>query len=414
MALKFGPSSVSPSKPTFSNLGKGEVKTVRVKDIVLSPNHPRFDEVGGWIGLGTIFFDSTDNPGLYSSRGTSTFAKPYFSNSKFYPLINELVAIVNSPDPITSQETQSGNKIFYYFPPVNSWNSSHHNALPDASVPNPLSKRKSYKEVENGSPNREATKPTSILLGTTFEEKSNVHPLYPYEGDHILEGRWGNSIRLGSTVNFPDFPNPWSSEGNSGDPIIIIKNGEIRRNQAGWLPVVEDIGSDLSSIYLTSTQKIPFFPSSFLTDSFGEGDTSLTTPSEYQDNQILVNSGRIVLNSNKDGIILSSPEVIHLSTGESIHMDCAQNIVLASSKVFLTSRNAEERAVLGDALVLELRKLLPALKGLAMACGVASAGPYPIPVLINAGPTLETAVNDLQAVLNSPSPKILSNKVKLQ
>ncbi len=414
MALKFGPSSVSPSKPTFSNLGKGEVKTVRVKDIVLSPNHPRFKEVGGWNGLGTIFFDSTDNPGLYSSRGTSTFAKPYFSNSKFYPLINEVVAIINSPDPIISQETQSGNKIFYYFPPVNSWNSPHHNALPDASIPNPLSRKKTYKEVENGSPNKELIEPTPILLGGTFEEKNNIYPLYPYEGDHILEGRWGNSIRLGSTVNFPDFPNPWSSVGNSGDPIIIIKNGEENKNQAGWLPTVENINNDPSSIYLTSTQKIPFFPSSFLTDSFGEGDVSLTTPSEYQDNQVLLNSGRIVLNSNKDSIILSSPEVIHLSTGNSIHMDCSQNIILASSKVFLTSRNANERAVLGDALVLELRKLLPALKGLAVACGVASAGPYAIPVLINAGPTLETAVNDLQAVLDSPNPKILSKKVKLQ
>lgn len=414
MALRFGPSSVNSSKESPKQINRGEVKTVRVKDIVLSPNHPRFQEVGGWNGLGTIFFDSTSNPGLYSSKGTVAFAKPYFSNSKFYPLINELVAIVTAPDPLASQETQSGNKIFYYFPPVNTWNTPHHNALPDASVPNPLSRRKNYTQISNGSPNREYDQQDPIILGTTFKEKNDIYPLYPYEGDHILEGRWGNSIRLGSTTTFPDFPNTWSSVGEEGDPLIILRNGKINKNQAGWVPVLEDINDDPSSIYLTSTQKIPFYPSSFKTDSFGENDTSISTPTEYQGNQIILNSGRLVLNSKTDGIILSSPEIIHLSTGDSIHMDCSKQIVLSTSKIYLIDRNANERAVLGDTLVLELQKLLPALRGLAAACSVASAGPFPIPVLINIGPSLQTAVDGLQKALNGNNPKILSKKVKLQ
>ena len=34
----------------------------------------------------------------------------------------------------------------------------------------------------------------------TFVEKSNIHPLLPFAGDIIHQGRWGNSIRFGSTA----------------------------------------------------------------------------------------------------------------------------------------------------------------------------------------------------------------------
>lgn len=414
MALKFGPSSISPSSPTKKSGGGGSLKDVRVKDIVLSPHHPRFEEVGGWAGLGTIFFDDASNPGLTNSTNTQLSAKPYFSNSKFFPLINEIVAIISALDPIRGQESKVANKIFYYFPPINSWNSNHHNAIPDASIPNPLSTRKNYKEVSSGMVNRSQNNAAPIILGTTFEEKDNVTPLFPYEGDYILEGRWGNSIRFGSTVNSTAIPNNWSQEGNEGDPIIIIRNGNIQTTNGGWVPTVEDINSDLSSIYLTSTQQIPFYPSSFKTDSFGQGDDTPSSPAEYQGEQIILNSGRLVLNSKSDGILLGSPNVIHLSAGSSVNLDCSDKIVLSTNEVYLVGRNASERAVLGDALVLELKKLLPALKAVATAMTTAAAGPFPVPTLISAGPVLDTAVNDLQTALNGVNPKILSKKVKLQ
>jgi len=414
MAFKYGPSSINTGKSSGVSGGSSALKDVRVKDIVLSPNHPRFNEVGGWSGLGTIFFDDVSNPGLKNSSSTQLFAKPYFSNSKFFPLINEIVAIISALDPIKGQESKIANKVFYYFPPVNSWNSSHHNAIPDASIPNPLSSRKSYDEVSSGMKNRSQNESDPIILGTTFKEKDNVTPLFPYEGDYILEGRWGNSIRFGSTVNNFDIPNNWSSEGSEGDPITILRNGNINSNDGGWVPSVENINNDLSSIYLTSTQKVPFFPSSFKTDSFGSGDESIQPPSEYQGNQVIINSGRLLINAKSDGILLSSTNVIHLSAGSSVNLDCGDKIVMSTKEVYLVDRNAKERAVLGDTLILELKKLLPALSGLAKACTVASAGPFPVPSLINIGPSLDTAVKDLTTALKGPNPKILSNKVKLK
>ena len=420
MALRYGPSSINSGSPKQAERGgKEEIRSVRVKDIVLSPNHPRFKEVGGWIGLGTIFFEDTSNPGLQSSSKTTQQARPYFSNSKFYPLINEIVILTQSPDPLISQNLEDfGRTISYYFPPVNSWNSVHHNAIvsPLGDSLNPsFEDVKSLGQVLDGVPNKTKNQQPPAFLGNQFKEKNNILPLYPYEGDFLLEGRWGNSIRLGSTVKEGWAPNKWSSTGEDGDPILIIRNGQNKTlNQEGWIPTVEDIGEDDSSIYLTSTQKIQFFPSSFKTDSFGENDAPIIPPSNYEDNQIILNSGKLTLNAQSEAISISSPNVILLSSGNSINLDSAERIVLSTSEVYLTDRNASERVVLGDKLVLELLTLIEAFKGLAEACKVAAAGGVPISSLNLMGVPLETALNEFNKVLEGENPKILSNKVKLQ
>lgn len=416
MAFNLGPSSINTS--TFSPLnltGNAYVQDVRVRDIVLDANHPRFKEVGEWLGIGTIFFDDTTVGGQSTSINIIHFARPYFSNIKFYPLLNEVVSILYIIDPTQSGGGSPLPKVAYYLPPTNLWNHPHHNSLPDPNVPNPFSRRKSYEEVEAGSPNREYNNTVSTPLGSTFKEKSKIFPLYAYEGDHIFEGRWGNTIRLGSTVNYPNFPNEWSSEGNIGDPITILRiaNPNTSTTQQGWIPTVENTSQDLSSIYLTSTQKVNFSPSSFKTDSF-KADDSPTHPTEYQGNQIIIDSGRLVLNAKQDGILLSSPNAIHLSAGSSVNLDCGNNIVLSTKEIYLIDKEAKERAVLGDELVLQLQRLLPALEGLANACTTAAAGPFPVPSLISAGPPLLTAVQNFKAAVNGSNPQILSKKVKLK
>jgi hypothetical protein len=80
------------------------------------------------------------------------------------------------------------------------------------------------------------------------------------EGDVIEEGRWGNSIRIGSTVK--NTPNNWSISGSNGDPILIIRNGQGIQTEEGWVPTIEDINNDDSSIYVTSTQNVPLIASS--------------------------------------------------------------------------------------------------------------------------------------------------------
>jgi hypothetical protein len=46
--------------------------------------------------------------------------------------------------------------------------------------------------------------------------------------------------------------------GTNGDPITILRNGQGNQTKEGWIPIVEDINNDNSSIYLTSTQHSTF------------------------------------------------------------------------------------------------------------------------------------------------------------
>ena len=101
--------------------------------------------------------------------------------------------------------------------------------------------------------------PQYIPAGTNFVDTKISH-LQPYEGDIIYQGRWGNSIRFGSTIStIPDddyyHKSPtWIGDKN-GSPITILSNGRVNLDNKEF--VVEDINIDNSSIYLTSTQKIP-------------------------------------------------------------------------------------------------------------------------------------------------------------
>ena len=145
--------------------------------------------------------------------------------------------------------------------PIKIWNHPHHNALPPINSNIPPSQQKDYLQIEAGSVRRITDNSSEINLGNTFKERSNIHPLQPYEGDYIIEGRWGNSFRFGSTVSGSS--NDWSISGTNGDPITILRNGQSPTSSIkGWVPITEDINNDLSSIYLTSTQKLPFNVSS--------------------------------------------------------------------------------------------------------------------------------------------------------
>jgi hypothetical protein len=197
---------------TFTNLGLNSlIISARVISIVLDESHPRFVELGAWNGLGTIEFDLVSSPTppnqLYS------IARPLDPTFKSLPLINEIVYILALPS--TGIGKFSTKKINYYINTVSIWNHPHHNAFPQNSNILPPSQQKDYQQTELGSVRRVTDQSTEIFLGATFKERSNIHPLLPFEGDKIIEGRWGNSIRFGSTVK--DTPNIWSSTGVDGD-----------------------------------------------------------------------------------------------------------------------------------------------------------------------------------------------------
>jgi hypothetical protein len=383
---------------------------VRVKSIVLDASHPRFQEVGGWNGIGTIEYDLVSTPNLFPNN-VWPLARPVSSNTKVLPLINEIVYVIALPNTGIGETTTS--KLSYYISTVSIWNHPHHNGYPVNSNIPPPSQQKDYDQSTLGSVRRVTDQSTEINLGNTFIERSNIHPLLPFEGDVIQEGRWGNSIRFGSTVKTKELPsiglNDWSQgQSTPGDPITIIRNGQpLNANPKGWLPIIENINTDLSSIYLTSTQTIPLNASSISYFSYPSNPPQ--DINKFNGPQLMYNSGRIVLNTNQDHLLLSSIKSINLNAVESVNIDTPTTII-QSSKVLLGSKNAVQPVLLGNNTVATLNSILNNLNEFLQVCSVIQ-----IPSAPGALTPLNTAADSLYSALikiKGNLEKLKSNTVK--
>jgi len=415
----------------ISNLSN-MIVTARVIDIVLNENHPYFSNVGEYNGIGAIFYEIVNQTGTSTDTNESTnFALPYDPQLKTYPLINEYVILIKIPNNQTGNLSSSTS--YFYLNPVNIWNHPHHDAYP-----NPITQALNSSEDTNdyitstefsGSVRRVGDDneyfPDSELNSKknesqfTFIEKANIHPLMPFMGDVLLEGRHGQSLRFGSTARAPQtapplsIDNNWSTTGSNGDPITIIRNGQpTDSTDEGWVPITEDLNKDLSSIYLTSTQQLNQFTlANNIFNSYGNSQP--TTPSQYTSPQILLNSNNIVINSKQDNIFLNSKSSISLSSVRSVNVDSPQTVI-QSNEIFLGDVNAPQRGVLGDNLYTNLMDVINTLITLTSVLKVTQIWPVGIPVTDGG---MAVTADDTLSQLNQVKDKlknILSTSVKLK
>jgi hypothetical protein len=372
------------------------IKAVRVLSIVLDETHPRFKELGEWNGLGIVEYEEVNNPLPSQSLPT---ARPLTGNNKNLPLINEIVYIIGFPD--TDIDSISSNTADYYINIVSLWNHPHHNAYPTAPNTLPPTQQKDYVQTEAGSIRRVTDQSTEIFLGKTFVERSNIHPILPFEGDIISEGRWGNSIRIGSTVK--NTPNNWSVTGSNGDPILILRNGQGKQTEEGWVPTVEDINNDDSSIYLTSTQRVPLKASSTIYDSY---QTAPSSPDQYSGKQVILNSGRLVFNSTQDHILLSSNQTIGFNAVSGFNFDTKSNFVVNAPTIKLGGKNATEPILKGDTTVQILTDLIDELYKLTIA--LQSVTPQGGPLVLPAATQLAPKLLQIKTQLNNQTKSKIS------
>ena len=208
--------------------------------------------------IGTIRY-SIDN----SKQNSSDFgafnppAKPAWPSIKYYPVENEYVYLITGPS--VNKNKTSGAQDYYYLPPFNLWGSPNHNAFPalDEYAAAKQVEVTTNEEASTGLPNSQGGVGTQYPLGNDFPEKEDIRALRCFVGDLSIEGRWGNSIRLGSSLKSLRAENNWAISNNDGDPIIIIRNGQgTPPTKNPWDPIVEDPNTDKSSIYLTAGQQI--------------------------------------------------------------------------------------------------------------------------------------------------------------
>jgi hypothetical protein len=132
-----GSNSVSNStrNPTIPNGSSGAL-IGRVYGVVTTEDTPTpamFAKVGGYRGIGTIFYLEYNSSKTVVGNNSDDFlnacsiAKPFVPNTQYYPLIGELVEIKNAPA-LTSQLTTEKKDVKYWSQIVNLWNNSQLNS----------------------------------------------------------------------------------------------------------------------------------------------------------------------------------------------------------------------------------------------------------------------------------------------
>ena len=360
------------STPSFnSQIGK-------VYGIITTENTPTkelFNANGGYNGIGTIFYldynSSKNLPTLAVNLNTCKVAKPFHSSNQNYPLVGELVELIDAPSP----SSQEGNNLSqkYYKGVINIWNNSQQNS------------------------------PTDDSLGKTFNENSDIRNLISFEGDRIYQGRKGNGLRFGSTVKSKLNLNEWSKVGNDGDPITILVNGYVTTDLKNIAPNVEEINKELSSIYLTSTQQIPLLPDR--NDILNPITKPLQVNKYFDKPQLLFNSDRLVLNSKKDEVMifaktnieLNTNNVINLNAGERTHLNSPRNFIGTNSDGNLPT----EPLLLGNQTVYLLTDLMLAIGqfGCEASSAVVPPAGSPLVDINKAGFELVSKIDNLMGKL---------------
>lgn len=377
--------ATSPSRnPRNTSSNKPQIG--KVYGVITTENTPTkelFEKYGGWNGIGTVFYlDYEQSKNLtVTDLSICKTARPIHASNQNYPLVGELIYLTDAPSPI-SQGSNNNNSEKYYTGTINLWNNNQQNAPGEGS------------------------------LGKTFNENADIRPLISFEGDRIYQGRKGNGIRFGQTVKSKADINEWSSIGNDGDPITILVNGYVTTDKKSLKPNVEEINKELSSIYLTSTQKIPLKPGALIRNPIA----SAVALEDYTEPQIILNSDRIVLNSKKDDILLSSSGLIELNTDSIINLNSAGYIHFnieptnKDSKILLGTQPGGtapiEPVLLGNRthdLLLDLLSSLSTLASyLATANVPTSDGAIPISDVNSAGDQLfadvATLIDQLQTI----------------
>jgi hypothetical protein len=338
---------------------------VRVIDVILNENHPLYNgpnSIGSILG---IKVKSTGEPLTSNIKAT-----PALNGDVYIPLLNEYVRVskINSPNSSAVQFMYEGPIAIYGITAPNAQILPSTLNSPPKEIPTV-----DYTQVTLGALNVEdneivelSTDVPSNPSQNTFIERSDIHPLRPFSGDKMYSGRFGNTLRFGSTAKVSDaaYQNPWSSAGTNGDPITILRNGQPKNvSSYGAEFIVEDIKNDLSSIYLTSYQKIPF---SLANENFNSFLSKPILPSQFANPQVIFHSDRVVINSKTDGTLISGEKFVGISSNNSINLE-AKQIYLEGNDIRLGNKNASQPALKGDDTVELLKRLLVEVTNLATA-----------------------------------------------
>jgi len=252
--------------------------------------------------------------------------------------------------------------------------------------------------------------------GKYFEPDTSVHKLKLYEGDSLIQSRFGQSIRFSG----------YNNDRNILSPTLILRNGESSLSKKRDIDEIteEDVNRDGGVIVFGSNQyQLPFQPGTV--DDGGSSDFE-TTPNSFKSyplkligDQILINSGRIIFSAktaemifyskknygfiSDGGLSIDNRLGIDVSVGDDININTNDRNVLINSgngKVDI-GNNELEPLVKGDTLVRLLSELIDNINQMQFLTpsGPSAVGPVNTPNFNS----IKSKLNDALSRLNRTS-----------
>lgn len=232
---------------------------------------------------------------------------PPYDIEEGLPLIGETVQLLTV-----------GGKVHYkrlYNPDINKGNAEEDALLQGYPSEEETSSSSNYGETsQTGTPNSDGDGDRKTKFGEYFEA-TKISPLKYYEGDKIIQSRFGQSIRFSG----------YNNEENVLAPTIIIRN---RQNDKSLEELKEfeiteeDVVEDGSTIAITSGDYLLEWTPGTEEGPFDTEPVYYEPPSELKGtDQILVNSGRIILSSKDSEMIFFSKGNISLVSDGKFTLD---------------------------------------------------------------------------------------------
>ena len=169
--------------------------------------------------------------------------------------------------------------------------------------------------------NASATKPDDKKK---YKQNENIKFIKPKEGDTILSGRVGNTIR------FSEFH--LTEDGKTSSPSIFIRNKqnlELNSKPVGTL-VDEDINKDGTSIYITSNKvKIPFKET---IKKEKKAFKDFPASDKLKGDQLFINSDRILLSAKASEFIIYGKGNTGVITDGQYSIDAEKDVYVHTNK----------------------------------------------------------------------------------
>lgn len=308
--------------PRFSINQPAPYKDGLVEDVILNERHPEYSvDYGSNIGMVQVRM-IPDDRGV--PKNELNWAMPLDSTIREYPLKNEMVMVFYSIGRLFyTRRININNKIT-----ENSWPGLSKQFSPRSTNTN---RTQDIVSAAQGGPTyRPWGSRQSIALGDEFAENPTAKMVRPNEGDTIIQGRYGNVIRFGSSL----FSNPVTPTPQPNLLFTVGMDGSkvtSTRNNSPYSLVYEDINKDKSCIWMVTDEKIVLNPAT-LGSVAHLRNTDTSDATKYTGAQIFINSDRVILNSKRNEISLFSKKEINLSALQSITIDSAKSVSISAEK----------------------------------------------------------------------------------